>query len=280
MSDVTSIVRSIDPSTIGAVIEANINAYLLSFAELPDAVPHHDPQCVWVDSGIADATFNSVVYARFNPEDVDADIETALDHFRQRSLPFTWHIGPGSEPAALGSRLLAHGLSHSEDEPGMAVELGQARDDFAIPAGLVITPVRDEDDLRAWVDVWLFPVPPEIRELSFEALRLRGLGEDCPWQFYQGWQDGTPVATAELFIGEGVAGVQYVVTLPELRRQGIGAAMTQHVLREARAGGHKIAVLTASPDGIGIYRRLGFQDCCWFRRYEWDPPDPSRPFGP
>ncbi|HXT37715.1 MAG TPA: hypothetical protein VN837_19245 [Chloroflexota bacterium] len=152
------IVHSIDPSTVGTVIEANINAYLLSFAGLPGAVLHQDPRCVWLDAGIAGATFNSVVYARLSPEDMDAGIEAVLNHFRRRSLPFTWHIGPGTEPADLGSYLLTHGLTHSEDEPGMAVELDRARDDFAIPFGLVITPVRDEDDLREWVDVWLLRV--------------------------------------------------------------------------------------------------------------------------
>jgi len=62
-----------------------------------------------------------------------------------------------------------------------------------------------------------------------------------------------------------------VVTLPEVRRRGIGAAMTLRVLHEARAIGYRVAVLTASPDGIGVYRRIGFREYCLFRRYEWGP---------
>lgn len=60
--------------------------------------------------------------------------------------------------------------------------------------------------------------------------------------------------------------MHYVVTLPEVRRRGIGASMTLRVLREARAMGYRVAVLTTSPDGIGIYRRIGFRAYCWFRR--------------
>ncbi len=266
-----AIVSNIDPSTIGAVIEANINAYLLSFALLPGAVLHHDPQSVWLDSGIASATFNSVVFSQFSRDDVDSGIESVLSHFRRRSLPVTWHIGPSTQPSDLGRFLLAHGMTHSEDEPGMAVELDRVWDGFDVPAGLMVEPVRDEDGLADWVSVWLFPVSDDVRRLYFDVLRQRGFGDHLPWRYYVGRLGGKPVATSELFVGEGVAAVHYVITLPELRRRGIGTAMTLHVLHEARAMGYRVGVLTASPDGIGIYRQLGFREYCWFRRYEWGP---------
>ncbi len=66
----TAILPSIDPSSIATTIEANINAYLLSFARLPNAILHDGPHSAWIDSGIADATFNSVVRARFDSDGV------------------------------------------------------------------------------------------------------------------------------------------------------------------------------------------------------------------
>lgn len=262
---------NLDESTIAAQIEANINAYLLSFARLPGAVLHDDAESTWVDSGIADETFNSVVRARFSPEGVDAGIESILSHFRRRHAPVTWHVGPGTEPADLSRFLLAHGLTHSEDEPGMAVDLGQVRNSTPPPSELRIETVRDERGLADWVGVWLFPVPDDIRRVMLMALLRRGVGDDLPWRYYLGRVEGQPVATSELFISEGVAAVHYVVTLPELRRRGIGAAMTLQVLREARALSCRMAVLTSSPDGLGIYRRLGFRAYCTFRRYTWEP---------
>jgi GNAT superfamily N-acetyltransferase len=263
------IVQGVDPSTIATVIEASINAYLLSFACLPGAISHEGPEVVWIDSGMADATFNSVVYASFEPETADALIESVLSHFRRRSRPVTWHVGPSTRPSDLGRFLLAHGLTHSEDEPGMAIEIGHMRDDVPAAPDLTLETVRDEQSLEDWISVWLFPLSDEDRRPYLDALRLRGLGDDLPWRYYLGRVNGKPVATAELFTGEGVAGVQYVVTVPEVRRRGIGTAMTVHALREARAMGYRVGVLTASPDGIGIYRRIGFREYCWFRRYEW-----------
>ena len=62
-----------------------------------------------------------------------------------------------------------------------------------------------------------------------------------------------------LVFGAGVAAVHWVVTLPEMRHLGIGTAMTLAALREARTIGYRIAILTASPYGGGIYRRIGFR---------------------
>jgi GNAT superfamily N-acetyltransferase len=47
------------------------------------------------------------------------------------------------------------------------------------------------------------------------------------------------------------------VLAPE-RRGGVGRALVEHVLREARAAGALTAVLGPTPDTIAFYRLLGF----------------------
>ena len=262
------ILHAFDPDDITARIEANINVYLLSFACLPGALLQDDLRIVWVDSGIADAAFNSVVYANLSRETADAQIESVLSHFQQHRRPFTWHIGPSTRPTELDALLLAHGMVHSEDEPGMAVEIDNMRSNFSAPSGLQIEEITDIEGLEEWVGVWLFGVPAAARCVYLQALHLRGIGKEVPWRYYLGRLDGAPVATSELFLGAGVAGVQYVVTLPAVRRQGIGTAMTLRVLHEARAMDYRVGVLTASQEGLGSYRRIGFRDYGWFRRYE------------
>ena len=51
------------------------------------------------------------------------------------------------------------------------------------------------------------------------------------------------------------------------RGRGIGTALTSAVLAAGRDAGASIAVLTASPDGAGIYRRLGFAEQRVVRRF-------------
>jgi ribosomal protein S18 acetylase RimI-like enzyme len=260
----------IDPLTIAATIEASVNAEYLSLARLPGAILHSGPDCAWVDSGLAGATLNVVVRIRFHPDQAGSQIEGVLSHFRSRSLPVGWHIGPSSEPADLAQLLVAHELTHHESEPGMAIAIDQMHEEYA-PEGLTIEQVQDAGGLADWVGVWLFPVPEDIRRRHLDVLLQLGLGDTVPWRYYLGRLHGHPVATAKLFVGEGVAAVHTVTTLPEVRRRGIGSAMTRHVLHEARALGYRVGVLTASPEGIGSYRRIGFRECGWFHEYRWEP---------
>jgi len=61
----TEIVARIIPESIAALIEANINDYLLSYARLPGAVLHADEESIWVEAGMPAANFNAIVWARF-----------------------------------------------------------------------------------------------------------------------------------------------------------------------------------------------------------------------
>ena len=100
-----------------------------------------------------------------------------------------------------------------------------------------------------------------------------GLGDEVPWRHYLGWLGDRPVATATLFLGAGVAGVYFVLTVPAARRRGVGAAITLAALRDARALGYRTGVLGASAAGYPLYRRLGFRDYGQIRVFEWQPAD-------
>ncbi len=53
--------------------------------------------------------------------------------------------------------------------------------------------------------------------------------------------------------------------------------MTLAALREARGQGYRFGVLGASEMGEGLYRRLGFEQCCLLQMYEFLPDHERRP---
>lgn len=56
----------------------------------------------------------------------------------------------------------------------------------------------------------------------------------------------------------GDVSIQWVATDPGHRRQGLGTRVIHRLLEEARQRGRETASLQASPDGLPLYRRLGF----------------------
>jgi GNAT superfamily N-acetyltransferase len=76
-----------------------------------------------------------------------------------------------------------------------------------------------------------------------------------PTRFWLAYVNGEAAATALSYAGHGVVNVEAVATLPEHRRRGIGAAVTWAATLAEPA---RPAVLIASDDGIGTYRRMGY----------------------
>ncbi len=114
--------------------------------------------------------------------------------------------------------------------------------------------VERESTLHTWVAVWGFGVPGDTIPLFQDVHAQLGLGPHLPCRYYLGTFQGKPT-------------LHSVVTLPEARSKGIGTAMTLAALREARRAGYRVAILTASPYGERIYRRVGFREYCTISRY-------------
>ena len=267
----SGVLEDLRVSRLVEAIEANQFEFSADLGRSSQVELHKERGVVWFVSGLPFPTFNRVLRAQFETSDVDAKIKTALAPFKSRNVPMTWHTGPTTRPADLGLRLIAHGLTCVEDEPGMAVDLLALDDESVIPSALTIERVGDVEGLRRWCDVFAlaFGLPDGVTRAMLGVEVDLGVGRH-PWRrLYVGWLEGEAVATSLLFLGAGVAGIYGVGTVPGARRRGIGKAMTVARLLEARAMGYRIGVLHASPMGLGVYHRLGFQEYCRLRRYVW-----------
>jgi len=263
-----------DPSERDLVqaIEGNMFEFFMSFRRWREAEVHDDPEMLWSITSIPFPLFNSVCRAKIEPQNADAVIETTLSRYKARDVPMMWWTGPATRPKNLGTALEAHGLVKDEgDSPGMAVDLHALNDHLNRPPGLRIKVVDDEESLRRWSEtlVAAFPMPDFVAKPMFNLLLTMGFGKASPLRNYYGWLNDEAVATSSLFLGAGVAGIYNVGTLPKVRRQGVGAAMTLEPLFEARALGYGVGVLTASQLGASLYRKIGFKEYCKTGQYVW-----------
>lgn len=117
-----------------------------------------------------------------------------------------------------------------------------------LPAGVTVTEVGTASELAVFDDVLArgYPMPPSPAPTGL----LGG-----PTRFWLARLDGEPVATAVSHTAHGAVDVEAVATLPRLRGRGIGAAVTWAA---TLADPDLPAVLIASDEGIGVYRRMGY----------------------
>jgi ribosomal protein S18 acetylase RimI-like enzyme len=80
-------------------------------------------------------------------------------------------------------------------------------------------------------------IPEEGLTLLLNVVTNHGLRDDAAVHYYLGRLGNQPVATSLLYLGGGVVGIYNVATLPGVRRQGIGRALTVAPLLEASAWG-------------------------------------------
>jgi GNAT superfamily N-acetyltransferase len=261
------------------LVDAAAWAAVRPYRAVPGAVVVDSGAVRWFRTEIDYEGFNGVLSARLPERGLDGAIQQALAPFQEAGMPMLWHVGPTSSPRTLPRALEAAGLAPYEEEPGMVADLGALGPPPAVPRGLEIRRVRDQDDLAAWARA-LILAPPDANVDSLVELRAAcGLGADPPTPHLLGLLDGMPVGCAAVFVGDQrdgpppAAWVEWVVTATAVRRRGVGGALVYACLALARSRGLRRAVLTSSPDGHGIYRRLGFRDCCRVSRYRYPPAD-------
>ena len=250
-------------------IEENAAELLLRMGAAGGGEQRADAKVGWTIGGSPIDYHNAVVAADLSDAEADQIIAESIKRFEANGVPGTWHVGPSMRPPDLGDRLLAAGFTHGGSEPGMAVDLSQLTDPNDPTPVLRIVRVRTSEVLGTWAATLGQGFGEGPKEAEWVADIYRHQGFDDPWRHYLAYRDDEPVATATIFLAAGVAGVYFVMTVPTVRRQGIGAAITLHALREAKDSGIPYAVLGSSPAGRSVYESLGFKTYCGIDLYEW-----------
>lgn len=214
---------------------------------------------------------NGVIRCQLAEEEAGGQIAALCAEARRRQVPLTWLLSPSSRPADLEQRLLAQGCRLDEEVPGMAIELGRPLPSTApaVPEDLVVEEVGDARAMEIWLQVLCdgFGFPEPIRAVFFDLYQRYGFLPGQQVCYLLGFWRGEPVGTALLTFGGGLAGLYGVATLPQARRQGIGTGMTLAAMRTAERLGYRRATLQATPMGLNVYRRLGWQEYCLFKTY-------------
>jgi len=263
------VLESLSSPHLILALETNMVEFWEIYGRASGSELHHGEELVRFLTGVPAALFNGAFRARLAPDVASAAIAETCKAIERWGVPFLWWVGPDDRPTDIGARLERGGFSPVGETPGLAIDLAILPSNPALPENFSIKTVGDGQELGAWAKVAGRGTGfSESAQSALVELQHRvGLNMGAHVRFYLGSLDGVPVASSTMVLHSGVAGIYAVATLPEARRQGIGAAMTYLPLLEARELGYRIGTLQASEMGYPIYRRMGFQDVCKFSLY-------------
>jgi GNAT superfamily N-acetyltransferase len=263
-------------------VKSNFFAFFAQLEHLPGVELARLPALTRWRTAILHPLFQGVLVTGAAAGDEERLVHESCDHFaRHNTGGFCWWFSPDADPAPWMDALQAHGFTPDDDPPGMAVVMDELRAPgcpLGVPAQVQVVPVADAETLRVWCQVFGsgYELPPEMAGQFADLIMAMGLQGGL--QHYLAYQNGIPVAASSLWLAAGVAGIYNVATIPEARRQGIGAAVTIAPLQAARALGYRAGVLQSSQAGFGVYQQLGFRHVCAMDHYVWTPTSLSERF--
>lgn len=243
------------------------DALAMAFAALAAATPGfrlaevgRPESLVCVVSPIAIGAFNRVMGVRLKAEEAEKAIDTVQAAHAKARVPGSWWLDPRSTPVGLAAALERHGYRREGAVPAMAILL----DDLPhveLPAGVTLSWVRGRDQMRAAQRMIGrgFGMPALLADEMADRLALLGDVAGGPARVVLARLNDVPVASAMAATIDDVAGVYSVVTLPEARGKGLGAAVTLAVLHDARQRGARMGVLESTDMGFPVYTRIGFR---------------------
>ncbi|XVU22703.1 GNAT family N-acetyltransferase [Actinoplanes sp. CA-054009] len=230
----------------------------------PPTAPQHNPTADPVDAARAASTDAARAVSGDAARAVSGDRARAVSGDRAQAAPDegAWAVSGDRAQAApdVGARITPDDVARAASDDGARVTpVDSARvtpDDGARAGAADVVRVAAIDVVRV--------EPGEVAERSGVG---RAMLAEVPHTYgyaTAGWE-----AWAVAMTTGPVANISFVTTRAEFQRRGLGRAVMARALRDARDRGLTHATLQSTPEGLRLYRGLGFLDLGVWQ--EWVP---------
>ena len=222
----------------------------------------------FVDSGLNCDTFN-IIHVHDSQEIEPGEIKESVGYFRKRNLEFCLWINDHNLTPDARNELKNAGLTRQASEVGMIIDLTNYQlVDHPLHSNIKMadTPEIVQDYAEVIARHW---TPPDENVRSYyRSTADHYLNQENGATLLVYYHDGEPASTVELFATDHqTIGFYGFATLETYRRKGIGSAMFSFAMNRAKSQGFKYAILQATDDGIGIYKKAGFEEVTTFYEY-------------
>ena len=224
---------------------------------LPDMSVQRLNKLQYVDSGTQSDTFNTV----FGMPTYAYDIESITQHYRNENKPAAWWFA--GSPIKYCEALQKAGWVYEENQVGMYLELPI----MPVKPESVLSRVDYCDNKNICQDFGhvLSAIFEPGNTMEAENIRAiynlvgaHNMGVSNHMIHLVGYFENEPVATATVYFKNNTAGIFDIATPEKWRNRGFGSEIFYQALQVAQQQGVTICLLQASPTGLNIYKKAGF----------------------
>jgi len=227
-------------------------------AHCPDGKVERHRGMTVVRTGLPSAFFNRA-FALDPPEDAGGAIDRIRSVMDPGETP--WSLVTTTESLPGWDRAIsALQLKHLETVPGMVWDVTRVAT-LECPRELEIHAISRPEEARTFwrIDAEGTGLPPGFWTPLAERLATERAGAWHPLTMYLGIVGGRPVCITMRIDSDGIGGIYAVVTLPEFRRKGFGAAITAAAALDGKKAGSTLSYLQSSAMGRPVYESLGYR---------------------
>lgn len=192
----------------------------------------------------------------------EEEIDQVIEYFSAKNLPFMWWTS--------AQILETKGFQFGGILTGISLDISQSiPSELQVSSGLKIKIIQTASELKTFTNLAAnaFAMNPKATE-QWLALNYSLMKKEEQVHFI-GYLNGIPAGTITLSLSPLSAGIWNLATIPECRKQGIGAALIHAALVEAKKRQYGKVMAILMPKGLawGISMKLGFKAVCEFPFY-------------
>lgn len=251
-------------------IERNTMEHLLFFPSrhpMMDVLMQED--FILVDTRIPSHFFNYIYTTRVLPDGLQERIRRTISYFQNRTIPFSWIIGPTISAESFEPFLQQAGLVCRECIYCMALHLQHLQRKlkyiprFRVQQALTKRSITDVGKVYSTVQQ-----EQEAVHTYFEKIATLAFHTSDPIKLFVGYFNEEPAVAGEMYLGAGIAGMHCHIaeTFMPYEKEFV-TDLVMKMLLQAEQQGYHWAVMHALKKDCEYFSQIGFKHYCEFCRY-------------
>ncbi|MGG0301651.1 GNAT family N-acetyltransferase [Bacillus albus] len=216
-----------------------------------------------IDCGLPADTFNIITLLNNDLTEGIKKLYKVVNIYNQKKFPMSVWLWDDRHEQAIKNELIKLGLKEAEQNIAMVADLKTVHPTINMPEGFIIEKASSSGQIKKFGETLanLFGTSEEGTHVQafYNETSSFDLWNSENMKLYIGLYKDEVISVGSLVCTKDSIGIYDIATKEEMRGQGFGSTMFNFLLQEAKELKVAQCVLQASPDGINIYKKAGFQ---------------------